>query len=81
MQKVIGERHQEALGARSGPKHAGFITYTLACGHTVLRAASRMRGVTMRCYQCRDVVYTCGTCSKPIKSGCYCSDTCRDADG
>jgi hypothetical protein len=27
-----------------------------------------------------DVNYTCGTCGKPIKTGCYCSKACADAD-
>ncbi len=24
--------------------------------------------------------YVCGTCQKPIKTGCYCSDACARAD-
>lgn len=24
--------------------------------------------------------YRCGTCDKPIKTGCYCSKECADAD-
>lgn len=27
-----------------------------------------------------EVQFRCGTCEKPIKSGCYCSKKCADAD-
>ncbi len=28
----------------------------------------------------QEVTYRCGTCDKPITTGCYCSEECANAD-